>query len=271
MLDVRAPIEFENGAFPTSVNIPLLDNEQRHQIGICYKNHGQEAAINLGLKLVSGDVKQQRLDAWSGFIANNPNTHLYCFRGGLRSRTSQQWLADQGINIPIIAGGYKRMRRFLLGSLEDFAVNNELIILAGKTGVAKTHFISQYIQQKSGNAIDLEGLAIHRGSSFGQFVQPQPSQINFENALAIDYLQKKQSIQSNFYLLEDEGKLIGKALIPLQLFEKMQQAKVIELTSDLESRITVILNDYIIATIKLINNKNLKMHHHYFSNIYWLV
>ena len=52
LLDVRAPIEYIKGSFPTSINHPLLNDEQRELIGTCYNKHGQEAAISLGYELL---------------------------------------------------------------------------------------------------------------------------------------------------------------------------------------------------------------------------
>ena len=53
LLDVRAPVEFDKGAFPTAINLPLMTDEERHQVGIYYKEHGQESAIALGARLVT--------------------------------------------------------------------------------------------------------------------------------------------------------------------------------------------------------------------------
>ena len=106
ILDLRAPIEFAQGAFSSAVNLPLMSDSERQKVGTCYKKHGQEAAISLGNKLVSGEKKEQRLLSWKTFIENNPEGYLYCFRGGLRSRTVQGWLSDAGIEYPLIKGGY---------------------------------------------------------------------------------------------------------------------------------------------------------------------
>ena len=108
LLDVRAPIEFQQGAFPHAVNLPLMNNEDREAIGICYKQSGQTAAIALGQQRVAGEIKQQRIQAWVDFIAQHPQAVLYCFRGGLRSKITQQWIYEAtGKIIPRIAGGYK--------------------------------------------------------------------------------------------------------------------------------------------------------------------
>ena len=107
-IDVRAPIEFRQGAFPNAINLPLLSDEQRHLIGICYKELGQVEAIALGHKLVSGEDRNEKMKAWLSEINRGPSeTYLYCFRGGLRSQISQQWIRELGGKILIIEGGYK--------------------------------------------------------------------------------------------------------------------------------------------------------------------
>ena len=60
LIDVRAPVEFAQGSLPGSVNLPLMVDEERHQVGIAYKQQGQQAAIALGERLVSEDVKQRK-------------------------------------------------------------------------------------------------------------------------------------------------------------------------------------------------------------------
>jgi len=244
LMDVRAPVEFSEGAFPMAVNHPLLDDQQRHEIGKKYKDAGQDEAIQLGLKLISGEVKQQRLSDWTDYKKNYPQAYLYCFRGGLRSRTTQQWLKDEGIDMPLIQGGYKAMRNYLLEQLQQQADFFQLYILGGQTGTGKTEVLQQLE-----NSIDLEGLANHRGSSFGAYVDAQPSQINFENNLAIQLLKKhKQGFES--IVLEDEGFLVGRRLIPQFLFEKMKTMPLILLEASLQERIEVTLNDYIISNYR---------------------
>ena len=117
LLDVRAPVEFNQGAFPLATNLPLLNDDERHRIGICYKEKGQAAAIELGHQLVGGDIRAARTHTWLDWCRQHPDGYLYCFRGGLRSQTVQQWLAEQGVQQPLVTGGYKAMRRFLLDTL----------------------------------------------------------------------------------------------------------------------------------------------------------
>src|SRR5690606_6237145 len=208
LLDVRAPIEFSKGAFPLAHNLPLLSDEERHRIGICYKRKGQQAAIELGHELVSGAVKVERIAAWDAYLRDHPDGYLYCFRGGLRSQTVQQWLkTETGRDAPRILGGYKAMRNFLIDTTTTTVARCDLVLVAGLTGSGKTELLVQL-----DNAIDLEGHAHHRGSSFGKHATPQPEQINFENALAIDFL-KKRAKGHQVLVLEDEGRMIGRCAL----------------------------------------------------------
>ena len=173
MMDVRAPIEFAQGAFPGVVNLPLMNDEERQKVGTCYKQRGQEAAITLGHSLVSGEIKNGRIAAWAAFAKVHPHGVLYCFRGGLRSQITQQWLqSEAGIAYPRVIGGYKAMRTFLLETTQAAAQECDFTVLSGSTGTGKTELIAQLH-----HGIDLEGHANHRGSSFGQRITGQPTQI----------------------------------------------------------------------------------------------
>ena len=138
MIDARAPAEFVTGALPSSINLPLMSDDERHQVGLRYKNNGQQSAIELGYKLIHGEIKQQRVDAWRAFMAANPNGVLYCARGGLRSQLTQEWLAEAGVECPKVEGGYKSLRRFLHQYLMDYCATNMFTILSGMTGTGKT-------------------------------------------------------------------------------------------------------------------------------------
>ena len=205
MIDTRAPIEFARGSFPGAVNLPLMTDDERHQVGLCYKQQGQQAAIVLGHQLVSGDTKAQRIQAWADFARANPEGLLYCFRGGLRSQITQQWLkSEAGIDFPRVAGGYKAMRTFLLETIDQAVAQCDFIVLGGMTGTGKTDVLALLE-----HALDLEGHANHRGSSFGKRITEQPSNIDFENRLAIDVLRKRAKGIAHF-VLEDESRLVGR-------------------------------------------------------------
>ena len=118
LLDVRAPVEFLQGAFPRAINFPLINDEERHAIGIRYKQLGQDKAIELGHELVTGDTKEARISLWADFTHQHPQGALYCFRGGMRSKITQQWIFEKtGVVYPRIKGGYKALRRYLIDEL----------------------------------------------------------------------------------------------------------------------------------------------------------
>jgi tRNA 2-selenouridine synthase len=241
LLDTRAPVEFRQGAFPNTVNLPLMTDIERQKVGTCYKQKGQQAAIELGHKLVAGKTKQERIAAWEVFAKANPDGYLYCFRGGLRSQIAQQWLeSEAGISYPRVTGGYKAMRSFLIQTLDDALAECQFLIVGGMTGTGKTEVVTRF-----GNALDLEGHANHRGSSFGKRATPQPSQIAFENAFSVDILKKRAAGFSHF-LLEDESHLIGACCLPQSLHEGMQRFPLVWLEDSLDSRIERILRDYVI-------------------------
>lgn len=240
LMDVRAPIEFNKGAFPTALNMPLMDDDQRHQVGIMYKNEGQDAAIALGNHLVSGDIKNQRITAWKNFASAHPEGYLYCFRGGLRSKTSQAWMAEASMNYPLVKGGYKALRRFLIEEVERIAKERDFIVIGGRTGNGKTLLIHDL-----SNSIDLEGLANHRGSSFGRSIDDfQPTQINFENALGVALI-KTEAAHSKPVFVEDESPRIGRVSIPLALVQTMSSCPIVLIQEQLSVRIDNIQKDYV--------------------------
>lgn len=240
LMDVRAPVEHAKGAFPGAVNHPLMTDVERQKVGTCYKQQGQQAAIALGHQLVGGKVKAARVEQWQAFARAHPDGYLYCFRGGLRSQIVQQWLAEAGVEYPRVIGGYKAMRRFLIDTLEQAIVDCPLLLVAGLTGTGKTEVITAL-----DNSLDLEGHAHHRGSSFGRHATPQPSQIDFENRLAIEVLHRREAGERSL-VLEDEGRIVGSCSVPLELYRAMQDAPLVWLEDSFDNRVQRILKDYVV-------------------------
>lgn len=241
LIDVRAPVEYIAGSFPNSVNLPILDDEDRHLVGICYKQYGREAAFSLAYKRVSGKVKEGRVASWADYHRSNPTAKIFCFRGGMRSKTSQQWLLEEaGIEVERLKGGYKAYRRFLIEALQPENIPGKPVILGGRTGSGKTPLL-----KKLANSIDLEGAANHRGSAFGSRLTPQPSQIDFENRLAYQLI-KHQSQGFSYIVLEDEGSYIGARYIPHELAAYFKQDHMVLLVRELDQRIEAIHQEYVI-------------------------
>jgi tRNA 2-selenouridine synthase len=241
LIDTRAPIEFAQGSFPKAVNMPLMSDEQRAQVGTEYKKNGQQSAISLGHELVHGEAKEALINSWKIFAQQHPNGYLYCFRGGLRSQIGQQWLREAGCSYPRVIGGYKAMRQFLLQALPVSLQQGPVLVLSGQTGCAKTQLLQSVPQ-----AIDLEGLANHRGSAFGKRVHGQPSQIDFENALSIALLKRRHESTQQAIVLEDESHLIGRNVLPEALLGAMQQAPIAMIETALEQRVQHTYQNYIL-------------------------
>lgn len=234
LIDVRAPIEFREGAIPNSINLPIMNDEERKLVGTCYKEHGQAPAIELGHNLVSGKIKDERIELWTKTIALRPETEVFCFRGGLRSQITCQWINEKGLNKKPISGGYKRMRRFFLSWLDEVP-EGPLVRLGGLTGSGKTTVL-----KKLPNHIDIEGHANHRGSAFGPN-GPQPAQITFENQIALGLMK----LHGKRIIVEDESATLGKITVPGRLFAQMRASPMVILEVTHEERLNNIFNDYV--------------------------
>jgi tRNA 2-selenouridine synthase len=235
-IDVRAPAEFEQGAVPGAVNLPILTDAERHQVGLTYKTAGQAQAVSQGERLVSGSIKQARVDAWADFARQQTNVWIYCWRGGMRSQIAQQWLNDRELSVRRVPGGFKALRSCCLSILEHAPLKKPWVILGGRTGSGKTQIIRQ--RQES---IDLEGLANHRGSAFGAQPGGQPTPINFENCLAMAFSRHS----TGMLLLEDESRTIGRLALPEAWYLHMQQAPVVILETTLTERVANITREYV--------------------------
>lgn len=244
LIDVRAPVEFEKGAFPNSVNLPFLNDEERHLIGIRYKEAGNAKAVELGEELLGGQIQEERTKAWIDFMASNPNAMLYCFRGGQRSQISQEWISENGQDITRLKGGYKAFRNYLMDETEASIEKFKPIVLGGRTGSGKTILLKN-VQ----NSIDLEGLANHRGSAFGRKITAQPAQIDFENVLAYELIQKLDKGFEHI-VFEDEGKNVGNIYMPKNFTDHLSTAPLVILETPMHERVETTLNEYVIDAQK---------------------
>jgi len=236
VIDVRSPAEYEKGHIPGALNIPLFNNEERAEVGMIYKRSGRQAAIFKGLDIIGPDMSRLLKKALS--VARDGHLLVHCWRGGMRSE-SMAWLFRQGgIRTDILTGGYKAYRRYIR---TYSGLRQPLIVLGGMTGSGKTEIL-QYIHNTNEQFIDLEALANHKGSAFGDIGQaPQPTNEQFENDLAAQWLKLDEHRP---LWLEDESRSIGTVTIPDPVFQKIIQASVIFIELPLEERINRIVNEY---------------------------
>ncbi|WP_058911611.1 tRNA 2-selenouridine(34) synthase MnmH [Entomohabitans teleogrylli] len=243
LIDVRAPVEFAQGSLPCAVNLPLMNDAERAAVGTCYKQQGQQAAIALGNRLVQGSLREQRLALWRDFALRHPHGYLCCARGGLRSHIVQQWLREDGIDYPLVEGGYKALRQYAVEAITRLA-QKPMVLVSGNTGSGKTLLIRDHP-----GGVDLEGLARHRGSSFGRTLSPQPSQASFENQLGITLLKQQAQYGGSptfRWVVEDESRMIGSRHIPEVFREGMANAAIVVIDDPFERRLERLQQEYFI-------------------------
>ena len=184
------------------------------------------------------------------FISDNPSAQIYCARGGQRSKIAQEWIAEKGVSIPKIQGGFKSLRNECLNFIEKACSDEKKwIVIAGMTGTNKTGIISLL-----NNGIDLEGLANHRGSAFGGFETPQPSPINFENSLACNYVQ----ITNKTIIFEDESRTIGRLVIPEKFYNRIISSEIVIINEPIDVRVDHIYKEYVHDALVNHTNDDLK-------------
>lgn len=291
VLDVRSPGEFDHAHIPGALNLPLFTDEERKVVGTAYKQQGRETAIRTGLDYFGPKMRTMVEEAerllsmahwepgtancplptahWEPGAANRPlpTAHcilVHCWRGGMRS-AAVAWLLDlYGFRVYTLAGGYKQFRRHVLGS---FSLPMPLKVLGGYTGSGKTRVLKQ-LAQNGERVIDLETMASHRGSAFGDLGEkPQPSQEMFENILGME-LRKQLAVGSSQFdrgniptdcppqtancqlatasriWLEDESQRIGQVNIPNEFWTQMRKAAVEFLDIPFEERLDYLVEEY---------------------------
>lgn len=267
MLDLRAPTEFAKGAPAGAINLPLLTDAERHRIGITYRQQGQAAAIKLGHKLVTGELKEQRINGWKRACEDHTQGLLYCWRGGLRSELVGNWLNEAGVQVKQVTGGFKALRSTALARIEEVEQQANWWVLGGRTGSGKTVLLQQLA-----NAVDLEGAAQHRGSAFGAQIQPQPTPIAFEFRLASAWQEQQERQQANAsggthkptLVVEDESRAIGRLGLPTAWFQSMQSAPIALLEVPFAERVENIATEY--ARLPLAQGYNPEALHQHYAN-----
>jgi len=236
LIDSRSEKEFEHAHIPGAVNIPLLNNDHRHLVGIEYKKNGREAAVEMGFELV-GPLFHEKIKAVKNF-SNRKEVMIYCWRGGMRSSIMAWVLSLSGYKTTMLKGGYKFFRGFVL---QQFEKPWKIKILGGHTGCGKTEVLKE-LKKLGEQIIDLEGLANHKGSAFGSLGLPeQPSNEYFENLLAIELSQL--NLEKEIWV-EAESRSIGRIKIPDEFFFQLDQAPLYEIIASRKFRCNRINEEY---------------------------
>lgn len=236
LLDVRSPAEFKKGHVPGAHSFPLFLDEERHEVGICYKQQGRDAAVELGLKIVGPKladfVTRAKKKAPEGELG------IYCWRGGMRSGSMGWLLRTAGMKVHVLPGGYKAYRKWVQ---DEMRRPRKFLILGGLTGSGKTEVL-QELAQLGEAVIDLEGLARHKGSAFGNLEGGlQPRTEFFEN-LIVEQLITMNPDQPIW--LEDESRSIGQVFIDKDLFDQMRTSPLVVLERSMEDRVKHLVELY---------------------------
>lgn len=252
VLDVRAPIEFEQGHIPNAINFPILGNDDRKLVGTCYKQNGHESAVVLGYKLVGSNFHLIIKQAYKQFTSKKIIIH--CYRGGLRSRIMANLLSTAGFEVYLLKGGYKKYRHWVLDKLN---ADYNFKVLGGYTGSGKTTILNR-LELKNIQVLNLEKLANHRGSAFGNIgLPPQPTNEQYENLLAANLFWLNNTLP---IWIEDESSMIGRCKVPSKIHEAIRNSKLYFLEIDFEQRVQNILTDYGSFDIEILKQATLKLH-----------
>lgn len=246
LIDVRSESEFRQGHIPGAINIPVLNDGQRKEVGITYKQKGRREAVIKGFDLAGPSLGKFIIKA--GKISSSPGTEninsqpffLYCWRGGMRSSIAGWLLSLARFRVLRLEGGYKSFRKWALETLES---KRNILVLGGMTGSGKTEVL-RLLSAMGESVIDLEQMAHHKGSAFGGLGQPlQPTTEHFENLLALKWAVSPENGRP-FIWMENESRTIGHNQLPNSVYDLIRKSPVLEITVSREKRLERILNEY---------------------------
>ena len=253
VLDVRSPGEYQHAHYPGAYSFPLFSDAERKVVGTIYKQESKKKAIRTGLSYF-GKKMVHMVDEAEQIVHRHNNGHaaaentviVHCWRGGMRS-AGVAWLLDlYGFRVYTLVGGYKVFRKWVL---QQFEQTYPFRVIGGYTGSGKTEVL-QAMHAKGAITIDLEALAGHKGSAFGNIgLPPQPGQEMFENMLALALHSAMQRIDTSNDLLrsifiEDESQRIGDVNLPIQLYRQKQNSPLYFLDIPFEARLEHITREY---------------------------
>jgi len=246
LVDVRSPREYAEGHTPGALSLPLLDDEQRAAVGLIYKTRGAQQARLMAMDLVSADLPSY-LRALGLLSREGMRPAVMCWRGGERSRNVVLLSAAAGVHAVQVEGGYKAYRRWVLDGLAAWRPDRPVVTLYGHTGAGKTAAL-RALGRLAGEmspprpwVVDLEGLALHRGSLLGGLHQPaERTQKDFD-ALLWDALRRPTG---DYLVVEGEGGKIGRLFLPERVAALVREGTPVLVTASVEDRAQRIVAEY---------------------------
>ena len=246
IIDVRSPSEYSFGHIPGAVNIPLFDDEERKIVGTLYKQSGRQSALFAGLDFVG--PKMSQIIKLAEKVAPEKKVLVHCWRGGMRSAGFGWLLKTAKFEVSLLEGGYKAYRNFIRQKLGE---EIKLIVLGGKTGSGKSEILNQLVKFGE-QIIDLEKIAHHKGSAFGDLGQKkQPTNEQFENNL-FESLRKLDL--NKIIWVEDESRGIGYVGIPDVFYQQMRNSNVLFLDVPKPFRVKRLVKEYATFDLQRLEN-----------------
>ena len=240
IIDVRTPAEFADDHIPGSINCPVLDNEQRVEVGTLYKQVSPFAARKIGAAYVAENIARH-LRLTFHDRPKNWRPLIVCWRGGQRSGAMTTIFRRVGWDAQQLEGGYKRYRQQAIARLAELPPAFAFKVICGATGSGKSRLLHA-LASRGEQVLDLEQIACHKGSVLGVLPDcPQPSQKAFETALlgALLALNPNRPVYA-----EAESRRIGSVQLPDALLERLRVGECITIEAAFAARVDFLLRDY---------------------------
>lgn len=238
IIDVRSPAEFADDHMPGSINFPVLNDEERAEVGRVYHQVGAFEAKKFGAAIISQNIARHIREHYAGY-EKSYRPLLYCWRGGLRSTSLATVMAQIGWKTTILKGGYKTYRHHVLAEWQTVPSRYTFQIIAGATGTGKSKYLRQ-LASEGHQILDLERLARHRGSLLG-FEGDQPPQRLFESEL-LEALARLDSTRPVW--VEAESRRIGNRFLPAPFWRRLHESDGIIIRMPLAARVAHLIADY---------------------------
>ncbi|MFK4785249.1 tRNA 2-selenouridine(34) synthase MnmH [Fusobacterium sp. MFO224] len=254
LIDARSPKEFKKQGIPGAVNIPTLLDDERAEVGTVYVQESKEKAKEIGVQKISKRLPEifKQVNELS---KKYNNLIFYCARGGMRSGSLEVLFNTLGFKTMKLQGGYKGYREYILKNMEEVNKNKEYIVIHGRTGEGKTKILEK-LENKGYSVLNLEKLADHKGSFFGGVCEKrEQSQKRFDGEIFHRLTENKKG----YFLVESESKRIGNIYVPESVYGSIVKGKHLFVSTSMENRVNIIMEDYANATISELEECLLKV------------
>jgi tRNA 2-selenouridine synthase len=240
IIDVRSESDFAEDHIPGAINCPVLNDQQRAEVGTIYKQVSSFDAKKLGAALVSENIARHLRERFSD-KSRDWRPLVYCWRGGGRSGALAHVLSQIGWRVGRLEGGYKGYRRAVIADLAVLPTAYTWRVVCGMTGTGKSRLLGA-LGSAGAQVLDLEALAAHRGSVLGNLPDaPQPPQKLFESRVwhALRGFDQQRSVY-----VESESRKIGVLRVPEALIAAMWASKPVVLQATMPVRVELLKQDY---------------------------